>query len=76
METTGECIYPQEQSVDSETAPVAQDMTVTKKKNQHETTSGDPQCFLARLSKEGKRIAKAVHFDTDKRQVNCRYYFY
>lgn len=25
--------------------------------------------FLARLSKDGKRIAKAVHFDTDKRQV-------
>jgi hypothetical protein len=44
LETTGECIYPQEQSVDRETAPVAQDMTVTKR-NQHETTSGDPQCF-------------------------------
>jgi hypothetical protein len=41
----------------------AQDMTVTKRNN----VGWNPQCF-GRFSTEGN--AKAVHFDTDKRQVN------
>ena len=45
METTGECIYPQEQSVDSETAPVAQDMTVTKKKTNTKQHRGTRNVF-------------------------------
>ena len=45
METTGECIYPQEQSVDRETAPVAQDMTVKKKKPTRNNIGGPAMFF-------------------------------